>query len=160
MKRDSLMLSPAGQAGTLGTPAFVRVPASPHPTDGAGTSGDRARSAKTGSAEIVQPCPRSPAGTSPAGTRKPSVYGLSPVSPASPTEKTKDAIAARFDREAIEERAAIMVRDGGLYHELAERRPVESLSDQHTRSTLNGGPSEAIRSDTEQQSHRDTRGAQ
>src|SRR6266568_7467933 len=80
----------ASQAGTPGTQAFVRLPASPHAPDAVGTSGDNARSAVTGTAEIFEPCPLSPAGTSPAGTRKRSVYGLSPVSPFVPTEIHKE----------------------------------------------------------------------
>src|SRR6266702_6584593 len=52
----------ASQAGTPGTQAFVRLPASPHAPDAVGTSGDNARSAVTGTAEIFEPCPLSPTG--------------------------------------------------------------------------------------------------
>ncbi len=66
--------------------------------------------------------PMSPNRLQPWGHGKPCIHALSPMSPMSPQKHMN-----KIDREAFEERAAIMEFDGGLSRAEAERLAAESL---------------------------------
>lgn len=117
----------AGQAGTPGTRAFMRVPASPHANKTTGQSGTR-RELQTRSVRGPSGVPGSPGHSQPAGTCKPSVHAVSPESPLVPAGITRAAIGKAIDAEAFDERVAILEFDGGLPHHKAERLAAESLT--------------------------------
>lgn len=117
-----------GQAGTVGTQAFMRVPVLKGDGDGLGIVGDMGRSAADPSSAAVDEgtagsaiCPQvSPPRPQFALTRKPSVHVLSPLSPIVPKVATRNASSDDFEHEAFEERAAIMEFDGGMTRADAE----------------------------------------
>ena len=110
-----------GQAGTAGTPAFMRVPASSVCGDESGTGGDKHGSptmhgiaVAAASLQRGVPCPpASPPRPQPAPTCVPNEINVSPVSPLVPTAAVMNEHGNRFEHEAFEERAAIMEFDGG-----------------------------------------------
>lgn len=138
MKLDFTMLShpasapPAsrawGQAGTVGTPAIVRVASAQALGDRPGTPGDKLASpaahgiavAAVGHQDgaccppVSPPCPR----MAPPG--KPNEIKVSPVSPPVPGIGAMTEHGDEFEHEAFEERAAIMEFDGGMTRADAE----------------------------------------
>jgi hypothetical protein len=85
-----------GQVGTVGTQAFMRVPASPVEPPDVGTGGDIATATVDLPAAVPAACPQvSPVCPQSPGTEKPSVGAVSPVSPVVPSDSvliaTKDA---------------------------------------------------------------------
>lgn len=105
-----------GQVGTTGTPISMRVSAPSRSGDKAGTSGD-----KFEKPSIESLCPQvSPVCPQSSTARKPNSHAVSPVSPLVPTFFTSTAKGDGFDREAFEERAAIMEFDGGMSRAEAE----------------------------------------
>lgn len=117
-----------GHAGTAGTQGFMRVSASPGGGDGAGTHGDGdAIGAGSGVAEEGAQCAGPAAGPqlSPACPRQvacgtPNEINVSPSSPLVPGRDGRNALDTDIDREAFEERAAIMEFDGGMSRAEAE----------------------------------------
>lgn len=117
-----------GQAGTAGTPASMRVPASSVCGDGSGTGGDKHTSPTmhgiAGAAADHQhgePCPpASPPRPQPAPTGMPNEINVSPVSPLVPSAAVMNEHGDEFEHEAFEERAAIMEFDGRLTRADAE----------------------------------------
>ena len=117
-----------GQAGTVGTPAIVRVASAQALGDTPGTPGDNlARPATQGitvAADVRQdsaccpppspPCPRM------ASPGKPNEIKVSPVSPPVPGMGAMTEHGDKFEHEAFEERAAIMEFDGGMTRADAE----------------------------------------
>ena len=108
MKLDfSTLTQPAakvrGQVGTVGTPAFMRVCASPGGGDAVGTSGDKPAAlvaARDLPAAVPAPCPPvSPACPRTPGTGKLNAGAVSPVSPLVPGETAQLAAAAPRVRE-------------------------------------------------------------
>ncbi len=116
------------QVGTVGTQALMRVPASRRVGDRQGTNGDKRATTPrhigmaAGTAgfppapctQLSPPCPHAPE----AGRLN--EINVSPVSPFVPAAAGKNASAEDFDREAFEERAAIMEFDGGMTRADAE----------------------------------------
>lgn len=129
------MRKPWGPAGTVGTPAFMRVPGSPSGGDGPGTSGDgdatlpmdsgmaagAGRFAPVPCPQVSPPCPHC------LETRRPKEINVSPMSPLVPGLAGENARDKGFDREAFEERAAIMEFDGGMTRAEAEAAARASL---------------------------------
>ncbi len=129
------MRKPWGPPGTVGTPAFMRVPATPGGGDGPGTSGDGGATLPTStgmaaggggfasvpSPQVSPPCPHCPE------ARRPNESNVSPMSPLVPGLARKTAGGKGFDREAFEERAAIMEFDGGMTRAEAEAAARASL---------------------------------
>lgn len=112
----------------MGTPAFMRVPAPLAIGDRRGTSGDGGATMPLNN-EVVAATGGSPPGpcpqVSPLCPRHPEArqlneIKLSPVSPVVPGIAGTNASGEDFDREAFEERAAIMEFDGGLTRGEAE----------------------------------------
>ena len=110
MKLDfSALAQPAakarGQAGTTGTPAFTRVPASPLAQPGAGTTGNEPAAAVLVCelrVAIPAACPPvSPACPQAADAEKPNAGAVSPVSPFVPVETAQVGAAAPFEREGL-----------------------------------------------------------
>jgi hypothetical protein len=108
---------PWGQVGTVGTQALVRIPAPLGVGDGPGTSGDRSATTRTNAVPCPQVSPPSPHYPT---TCKPNEIKVSPASPLVPALESADARGEDSDREAFEERAAIMEFDGGLTRAEAE----------------------------------------
>ena len=117
-----------GHTGTVGTPASMRVPASSRNGDGLGTGGDMRPGVGTdciaaaGAGDRVGPrcppaSPRCPHASAPCALRE---FAVSPVSPLVPGLAAMDERGDAFEREAFEERAAIMEFDGGLTRADAE----------------------------------------
>ena len=117
-----------GQAGTAGTPAFMRVPASSVCGDESGTGGDKHGSptmhgiaVAAASLQRGVPCPpASPPRPQPLVTGRAIEINVSPVSPLVPGTVAMDEVGEEFEHEAFEERAAIMEFDGGLTRADAE----------------------------------------
>ena len=129
-----------GQWGTLGTQAIIRVPAFLQTGDMLGTSGDddkdKAPSVDALVGVHVTCSQLSPIGPHTSETRKPSTRKVSPLFPLVPLECGMVASGVVLEREAFEERAAIMEFDGMLSHEEAERLAAESLGSGLTREEL------------------------
>jgi hypothetical protein len=125
-----------GQAGTVGTQAFMRVPAPPGGGDTKGTGGDNSATTHLNIGmvdgagdlpsvpcpQVSPPCPRSPT------ARKTSIHAVSPVSPLVPRVVMRSRSGDDFDREAFEERAAIMKFYGGMTRADAEAAALALLS--------------------------------
>jgi hypothetical protein len=117
-----------GQAGTAGTPATARLAACPGLGDRPGTGGDKSRAGAAndglaaGGGDLVPAiCPQvSPLRPHPTEARNPNEINASPVSPIVPSVLTQGAIDDDDEREAFEERAAIMEFDGGMTRSEAE----------------------------------------
>lgn len=117
-----------GQAGTVGTQAFMRRPACPGCGDGPGTSGDGGAALSTNTGMTVAagvfvaiPCPQgSPPRPHYPEASKPTGIKVSPASPLVPSPAGKYAGGDPFDRDAFEERVAIMEFDGGMTRAEAE----------------------------------------
>ena len=104
-----------GQRGTRGTQATVRVSASPKASPSAARQGDRLADANT----VPGLCPpASPTSLAERGTCKPSIGAVSHPSPSVPLDLRKSVAA--LDREAFEERAAIVEYDAGIPREWTE----------------------------------------
>lgn len=109
-----------GHPGTVGTPAVARILPRPGSGDAAGTAGDAAGLTAIGEPESAL-CPRAPPGCPRgAGVEQPYGINVSPVSPPVPGGSPLNAADGPTDREAFEERAAIMEFDGGLTRVEAE----------------------------------------
>lgn len=129
------MRKPWGPAGTVGTLAFMRLPASPGGGDGPGTSGDGGATLPTniGMAAGVGgfapvPCPQvSPPCPHCREARRANEINVSPMSPLVPGLAGKNAGGEDFDREAFDERAAIMEFDGGMTRAEAEAAALLSV---------------------------------
>ena len=117
-----------GQAGTAGTPASMRVPATSVGGDGSGTGGDKHGSptmhgiaaAAAGHQQGGSCPPASPPRPQPAPTGMPNEINVSPVSPLVPSAAGINEHGNGFQHEAFEERAAIMEFEGGLTRADAE----------------------------------------
>lgn len=117
-----------GQAGTAGTPASMRVPASSACGDGPGTRGDKHASSTMHGIAVAavghqdsEPCPpASPPCPQSALTGKATEIKVSPVSPFVPGMSAMNEHRDEFEHEAFEERAGIMEFDGGLTRADAE----------------------------------------
>lgn len=118
-----------GQVGTVGTPAFMRVPAHRGVGDKAGTGGDdEGKGAAADAAFEVAadphrglPCPQvSPPRPQALPAPEPNEISVSPVSPLVPGLVASRVSAEEIEREAFEERAAIMEFDGGMTRADAE----------------------------------------
>lgn len=107
-----------GQVGMPGTPLPAWLSTSPNMPQTLGTNGD---TPIAGVRNAPNMSPVVPILSPKVGTLKPSISAVSPLSPVVPTENSKTEI----DREAFEERAAIMEFDGGLSRAEAERRAAE-----------------------------------
>lgn len=121
-----------GQVGTVGTPVFMRVPAHRGGGDKAGTGGDDGQRAPASAAVEVgagrhrdlscpqasPPCPQAPRAL------EPNEINVSPVSPFVPGLVASSLSPEESDREAFEERAAIMEFDGGMTRADAEAAAV------------------------------------
>ena len=105
-----------GQAGTMGTSMPMRCSAMTTIGDALGTSGDKGAKHMSGAA-CPQPSPRCPPLQS---GRKPNRHEASPMSLGVPSYGSSDGSDDAFDREAFEERAAIMEFDGGMSRTQAE----------------------------------------
>jgi hypothetical protein len=111
-----------GQLGTVGTQAFMRVPASSGVGDRPGTGGDNGANAPTNTGMVAGtgrfpplPCPRpSPPCPQPTGGGRLDEINVSPVSPLVPGAAGANGSSEDSDREAFEERAAIMEFDSGM----------------------------------------------
>lgn len=94
---------PRGQAGTVGTQAFMRVPASPADRGDVGTSGDVAPAAAielAPMAAVPAECPQASPSCPPLpNAHKPSVCAVSPVCPSVPSESAQIASAAAAQPE-------------------------------------------------------------
>lgn len=113
-----------GQGGTPGTASNHAALTRPHLPGNAGdTRGQATAHVIEVQAERPDSSPMSPNHPRPWGHGKPCIHADVPVVPNVPTEKHMNEI----DREAFEERAAIMEFDGGLYRAEAERLAAESL---------------------------------
>lgn len=108
---------PWGQAGTVGTPASMRLCTSPGAKAGPGASGDRL-------VQCPPSSPRSPHGGVGDATNE---INVSPISPPVPNAVGLDERGEDFAGEAFEERAAIMEFDGGLTRIQAEEAAREFL---------------------------------
>ena len=119
---------PWGQAGTAGTPASVGDPASPGDGDTPGTGGDgtattprNADMAEGASGLAPMRSPQSsPQCPPPQTARRVSAHAVSPLSPLVPSIATADTDGDDVNREAFEERAAILEFDGGMTRANAE----------------------------------------
>jgi hypothetical protein len=117
-----------GHTGTVGTPASMRVSASSRSGDGLGTGGDMRPGAgvdciaAAGAGDRVGPrCPpASPRCPHAAAPGQPREIAVSPLPPLVPSMAATDEGGDAFEREAFEERAAIMEFDGGLTRADAE----------------------------------------
>ena len=124
------------QAGTVGTQAFMRVPAFPGLGDRPGTSGDGGATALANTGTVADAggfpsvsCPQvSPPSPHYPDARKPTEIKVSPVSPFVPSFGGMYASGTGFDCEAFEERAAIMEFDGGMTRADAEAAALALLA--------------------------------
>lgn len=125
------MRKPWGQTGTPGTRAFMRVPGSRGVGDEPGTGGDGGATVPTkggAAASSSKRCPRvSPVRPPPSEGRGPNEIDESPTSPLVPAIASKSRSGSDFEREAFEERAAIMEFDGGLTRADAEAAALAML---------------------------------
>lgn len=113
-----------GQGETTGTASNHAALRRPHlPKNAGDTRGQARASVIEGQAEKPDLSPMSPNRPQPWGHGKPCIHAVVPVVPNVPTKKHMNKI----DREAFEERAAIMEFDGGLSRAKAERLAAESL---------------------------------
>ena len=113
-----------GQVGTLGTASNHAALSRPHLPGNAGdTWGQVPATVIEGQDEKADLSPMSPSRPQPWGHGKPCIYAAVPIVPNVPTKKHKNEI----DREAFEDRAAIIEFDGGLSRAEAERLATESL---------------------------------
>ena len=120
---DSLQPSPKpwGQAGTTGTPVSAPAAASPAVGDASGTGGDVGF-------RLPAPGPRlSPSSPPPPSAGEANGLNVSPVSPPVPVPFDTGRLSEDFDREAFEERAAIMEFDGGMTRVAAEAAATTSM---------------------------------
>jgi hypothetical protein len=117
-----------GQAGTAGTQASMRAPASPGIGDRPGTGGDNqvtvpvVTSAVAGiTGLLAKPCPQaSPLCPHSDEAQMPNEINVSPMSPLVPDIAGKNPSGDEIDMEVFEERAAIMQFDGGMARVVAE----------------------------------------
>ena len=118
------MQKTGGQGGTPGTACNHGALARPHLPENAGdTRGQATAPVIEGKNERPDLSPMSPNRPQPWGHGKPCIHAAVPVVPNVPAKKHVNEI----DREAFEERAAIMEFDGGLSRSEAERLTAESL---------------------------------
>lgn len=118
------MQKTGGQDGTPGTANNQAALSRPHLPGNAGdTRGQASAIVIEGQAEKSNLSPTSPNRPQPWGHGKPRIHGGVPVVPNVPAHKHMNEI----DREAFEERAAIMEFDGGMPRAEAERLAAESL---------------------------------
>ena len=121
---DTLTQKTRGQVGTLGTTSIHAGLGCPQKSENAGDRwGQTASPSASTPPDTPVLSPMSPIQKTNWGHGKPSVYAAVPNVPSVPTKKTPNEI----DREAFEERAAIMEFDGGLSRAEAERLAAESL---------------------------------
>lgn len=117
-----------GQAGTAGTPAFMRLPAASARGDGPGTGGDKHACPTTQCIDAAaadhlgsEPCPPpSPPSPHAGNAGKATEINVSPVSPPVPGTAAMNDHRVGFEHEAFEERAGIMEFDGGMTRSDAE----------------------------------------
>lgn len=128
-----------GHAGTLGTPAIMRVPEGRRAGDAPGTPGDEAvisrphagLPTRSAGAALMQ-CPRMyPSCPLFGNGHEPKEIKASPMSPLVPGPPGANAFDEDFDPEAFEERAAIMEFEGGLTRADAEVAARRCLSVSH-----------------------------
>ena len=118
------MQKTGGQGGTPGTASNHAALPSPRLPGNAGDArGQSPAPMIEGQDEKPELSPMSPNRPQPWGHGKPCIHAAVPVVPNVPTNKHMSEI----DREAFEERAAIMEFEGGLSCAEAERRAAESL---------------------------------
>ena len=118
------MQKSGGQDGTTGTASNHAALTRPHLPENAGdTRGQATAPVIEGTDERPDLSPMSPNRPQPWGHGNPCIHGAVPVVPNVPAKKHMNEI----DREAFEERAAIMEFDGGLSRAEAERLAAESL---------------------------------
>ena len=118
------MQKSGGQGGTPGTASNHAALTRPHLPENAGdTRGQATAPVIEGTDERPDLSPMSPNRPQPWGHGNPCIHGAVPVVPNVPAKKHMNEI----DREAFEERAAIMEFDGGLSRAEAERLAAESL---------------------------------
>ena len=132
---------PWGRVGTVGTRVAARACLSLDGGDSAGTRGDNsATAADDGTATNLDgcpavPCPQvSPLRPHGPGAAKPCGVSMSPVSPHVPGMADSNAGDEGFDREAFEERAAIMEFDGGMTRADVEMAALAALMGDAPRS--------------------------
>ena len=112
------MQKSGGQMGTPGTASNHAALSRPHlPENNGDTRGQTSAPVIEEKDERPDLSPMSPNRPQPWGQGKPSIHAAVPVVPNVPTEKHMNEI----DREAFEERAAIMEFDGELSRHEAER---------------------------------------
>lgn len=118
------MQKSGGQGGTPGTASNHAALTRPHLPENAGDTRGQAPAPMI-EGKDVRPdlSPMSPNRPQPWGHGKPCIHAVVPVVPNVPANKRMNEI----DREAFEERAAIMEFDGGLSRAEAERLAAESL---------------------------------
>lgn len=118
------MQKSGGQGGTPGTASNHAALTRPHLPENAGDTRGQAPAPMI-EGKDVRPdlSPMSPNRPQPWGHGKPCIHAAVPVVPNVPANKHMNEI----DREAFEERAAIMEFDGGLSRAEAERLAAESL---------------------------------
>lgn len=118
------MQKTGGQGGTPGTASIHEALSRPRLPGNAGdTRGQASAPMIEGQAEKPDLSPMSPNCPPPWGHGKPCIHAAVPVVPNVPAKKHMNEI----DREAFEERAAIMEFDGGLSRAEAERLAAKSL---------------------------------
>ncbi len=115
-------LAVRGQVGTVGTQAFTRVAARSCAVANVGTGGDIE--------DVGALRPRvSPARPLSPDTEASNEINVSPASPFVPTLAGNTECSAGFDREAFDERAAIMEFDGGMTRANAEAAALALLTE-------------------------------
>lgn len=113
-----------GQGATPGTASYHAALNRPHlPGNDGDARGQTPAPVIERQAEKPDLSPMSPNRPQPWGHGKPSIHAAVPAVPHVPAKKYMNEI----DREAFEERAAIMEFDGGLSRAEAERLAAESL---------------------------------
>lgn len=118
------MQNAVGQMGTSGTVSNHAALSRPHLHGNDGdTRGHAPAPVIERQAGKLDLSPMSPNRPQPWGHGEPCIHAVVPAVPNVPTEKHIN----EFDREAVEERAAIMEFDGGLSRAEAERLAAESL---------------------------------
>lgn len=111
------MQKSGGQGGTPGTVSNHAALTRPHLPENAGdTRGQPPAPVIEGKNERPELSPMSPTRPHPWGRGKPSIHAAVPVVPNVPAKKHMNEL----DREAFEERAAIMEFDGGKFRANAE----------------------------------------
>ncbi len=116
------MQKTGGQVGTPGTSSNHAALTRPQlPGNDGDTRGQAAAPVIEGLAKKLDLSPMSPHRPQPWGHGKPCIHAAVPVVPNVPAKKHMNEI----DREAFEERAAIMEFDGGLSRAEAERLAAE-----------------------------------